>query len=235
MTQTEVRSRIRRHRHSFKCEYKQHETALSNFIWNKRLNRNEDGEITEPDIKWDILKKCNLYKPGQKSCDLCLSEKMFIILNQKSPKCINKKSDISNKCIHTKAYFYSELKDKSELNNNVDVIIWKVTGRGLGPANLTPAPNSLEPWLFADDIKISPHRVHRCSQIPTTKCTATMRIRGHLTPPKRAVPYGSNPGNGNKVNLYLSEYFTWALIPNNSTYTYRHTYTQTDRRNQNMI
>ena len=123
MTQTEVRSRIRRHRHSFKCEYKQHETALSNFIWNKRLNRNEDGEITEPDIKWDILKKCNLYKPGQKSCDLCLSEKMFIILNQKSPKCINKKSDISNKCIHTKAYFYSELKDKSELNNNVDVII----------------------------------------------------------------------------------------------------------------
>ena len=93
-----------------------------------------------------------------------------------------------------------------------------MTGRGLGPANLTPAPNSLEPRLFADDIKISPHRVHRCSQIPTTKCTATMRIRGHLTPPKRAVPNGSNPGNGNKVNLYLSEYYTWALIPNISTY-----------------
>ena len=90
-----------------------------------------------------------------------------------------------------------------------------MTGRGLGPANLTPAPNSLEPRLFADDIKISPHRVHRCSQIPTTKCTATMRIRGHLTPPKRAVPNGSNPGNGNKVNLYI--------------HTYIHTYRQTDK------
>ena len=123
MTQTEVRSRIRRHRHSFKSEYKQHETTLSNYIWSKRLNRNDDGEITEPEIEWDILKKCNLYKPGQKNCDLCLSEKMYIILNQKSPKCINKKSDISNKCSHTKAYFYSEIKDKSELNNNVDVII----------------------------------------------------------------------------------------------------------------
>ena len=109
-----------------------------------------------------------------------------------------------------------------------------MTGRGLGPANLTPAPNSLEPWLFADDIKISPHRVHCCSQIPTTKCTATMRIRGHLTPPKRAVPYGSNPGNGNKVNLYLSEYFTWALIPNNSTYINTHiqTYIHTDRQTE---
>ena len=113
----------------------------------------------------------------------------------------------------------------------------KATGRGLGPANPTPVPKSLETWLFADDIKTSSHTAHWYSKIPTTEYTATMRIRGHLTPPKRAVPNGSNPGNGIKVNAYniIRVLYLGSHSKHCNLYTYRHTYIQTDRRNQNMI
>ena len=29
--------------------------------------------------KWEILDKCSIYQPGQKKCDLCLTEKIMII------------------------------------------------------------------------------------------------------------------------------------------------------------
>ena len=108
MTKTEVRSRIRRHRHSFKAEYKRNETALSKYVWDRKLNLCNDGRITEPEVKWSILRKCKIYQPGQKNCDLCISEKHLIIKHQKSRKCINRKSDISIKCIHKKQFYYSE-------------------------------------------------------------------------------------------------------------------------------
>ena len=106
---TEFRTRCARHRTSFKKEYKKSETALSKFIWDKGLNMNAEGEICEPNIKWSILKQCTLYKPGQRDCDLCLSEKALIIMHLRSPKCINKKTDLSNKCNHKKAWFYGGL------------------------------------------------------------------------------------------------------------------------------
>ena len=45
MTKTEIRSRIRRHRHSFRAEYKRNETALSKFVWDRQLNLDKDGNI----------------------------------------------------------------------------------------------------------------------------------------------------------------------------------------------
>ena len=96
MTQTEGRSRIQRHRHSFKAEYKKNETTLSGYIWDKKLNLNNNGEIIEPDITWSIVKQCNIYEPGSKNCDLCLSEKLNIIMNQKNRRCNNKKNVFSS-------------------------------------------------------------------------------------------------------------------------------------------
>ena len=110
MTKTEIRSRIRRHRHSFKAEYKKNETAISKFIWDKQLNLDKNGCIKEPEVKWSILRKCTLYKPGQKTCDLCVSEKYLIIKNLRNRKCINRKSDLGIKCIHKRQYYYSEYK-----------------------------------------------------------------------------------------------------------------------------
>ena len=58
---------------------------------NKHSNRN----------KMEHHKKCSVYKPGNSHCDLCLSEKLFIIKNANNPNNINKRNDVGGKCMHT--------------------------------------------------------------------------------------------------------------------------------------
>ena len=79
-----------------------------------------DGQIVEPDIKWSIMRNCNLYKPGDRVCNLCSSEKILILLNMKSPKCLNKKTDLSNKCNHKKDAYYSAMSKEDDENQNSD-------------------------------------------------------------------------------------------------------------------
>ena len=117
MTSTEFRGRVRRHKHSFITESKSNETTLSKYIWDKELNRAETDDIIEPVVKWSILKECSVYRPGNINCDLCLTEKLFIIKNSMNPRTINKKQDISNKCIHKKLYYYKKLDDSDDFSD----------------------------------------------------------------------------------------------------------------------
>ena len=117
MTSTEFRGRVRRHKHSFITESKLNETTLSKYIWDKELNRDETDDIIEPVVKWSILKECSVYRPGNINCDLCLTEKLFIIKNSMNPRTINKKQDISNKCIHKKLYYYKKLDDSDDFSD----------------------------------------------------------------------------------------------------------------------
>ena len=87
MTTTSFKSRYANHKKSFKHETYQHETTLSTYIWDKKLNPN-------PKIKWSLMKKCQTYRPGSKTCSICREEKYFIITGFKNVNCINKKSDI---------------------------------------------------------------------------------------------------------------------------------------------
>ena len=41
--------------------------------------------------QWAIIEKTNKYKPGDKTCDLCLSEKLYIMKHSKSKNNINKR------------------------------------------------------------------------------------------------------------------------------------------------
>ena len=94
LTSLELKDRIISHRQTFRTETKKNATALSSYIWTNEINRNrENNEITEPKIKWTIEKTCRTYKPGDKNCDLCLSEKVIIVQNINNPKTINKKTD----------------------------------------------------------------------------------------------------------------------------------------------
>ena len=63
MTQNEFKERAGGHKQSFTTEYKEHATALSSYIWAKKINKNESDEIIEPRVKWNIIKKCSIYKP----------------------------------------------------------------------------------------------------------------------------------------------------------------------------
>ena len=51
------------------------------------------------------------------NCDLCLTEKLFIIKNSMNPRTINKKQDISNKCIHKKLYYYKKLDNSDDFSD----------------------------------------------------------------------------------------------------------------------
>ena len=66
------------------------------------------------------MRNCKLYKPGDKVCNLCSSEKILILLNMKSPKCLNEKTDLSNKCIHKKDAYYSAMSIDEDKNQNSD-------------------------------------------------------------------------------------------------------------------
>lgn len=92
-TEPSFKRRYGNHKKSFKQEKYKSETTLSKYLWDNGLNKT-------PNIKWKILKKCNTYEIGQKSCDLCLSEKLHIIRNLQNPNLINKRTDIGNKCLH---------------------------------------------------------------------------------------------------------------------------------------
>ena len=62
----EFKARYRNQKNSFKNKNKQNETALSQYIWRNGLNRNENDEIIQPDIKWEIAKRCTTYKVDKK-------------------------------------------------------------------------------------------------------------------------------------------------------------------------
>ena len=94
-TETNFKARYNNHKKSFNHEKYKSETTLSKHLWDNRINKTHN-------ITWKILKQCNTYDIGQKNCDLCLSEKFYIIKNFKSPNLINKRTDIGNKCVHLK-------------------------------------------------------------------------------------------------------------------------------------
>ena len=83
--------------------------TLSKFIWTNKLNCNSDGEMIEPPIQWSILKKSHTYKPGQKHCNLCLSEKLLILQNINKPHNINKRTDLASICIHKHKHFLASV------------------------------------------------------------------------------------------------------------------------------
>ena len=75
-TTTSFKLRYGNHKKSFVHEEYQNNTTLSAYVWDKKLN-------PTPDIKWSILKNCSKYKPGQKTCQICLEEKFWIIKGYK--------------------------------------------------------------------------------------------------------------------------------------------------------
>ena len=107
LTCREVKTRIQAHMHSFRDETKTNSTTLSKFIWTNKLNQDEHGNIVEPKIKWSIMKHCSTYQPGNRTCDLCISEKVLIIKNINKPSNINKRTDCAQTCYHKRHYLSS--------------------------------------------------------------------------------------------------------------------------------
>ena len=93
MTEPPFKLRYGNHKKSFQHEKYKSETTLSSYVWDQGLN-------PTPNISWRFLKTCSVYETGRRHCDLCLSEKEFIIRNMNKQNSINKRTDIGNRCPH---------------------------------------------------------------------------------------------------------------------------------------
>ena len=51
-------------------------------------------------LNWKILRRGHAYRPGQKSCDLCLSEKLEILKRSSDRRLLNIRSELLRKCNH---------------------------------------------------------------------------------------------------------------------------------------
>ena len=91
----DFKSRWNNHKKSFKTKKYENDTELSKLIWKLK-----DKKI-QHDIKWKILSKCRSYKAGSRSCNLCLTEKLFIL---KNPNSINKRTELVSKCRHRRKF-----------------------------------------------------------------------------------------------------------------------------------
>ena len=72
-------------------------TELSKHVWHLRDQGKQES------ISWEILQKCVPYQCGSRRCDVCLSEKLHIILADPSSS-LNKRSEIISTCRHQRKY-----------------------------------------------------------------------------------------------------------------------------------
>ena len=98
LTEPPFKKRLYKHNADRRKRNLEKATAMSAYYWKKK---DEGVEITS--TTWEMLKKCHAYKPGGKSCDLCLSEKLLIMKN-KDPRSLNVRSELLNTCRHRRKF-----------------------------------------------------------------------------------------------------------------------------------
>ena len=97
LTATEFKTRYRNHLSSFKDPKKKNATELSKHIW--RLKEN-NIEFT---ITWEIVARAKPYSNSNKKCNLCTTEKYFILCEPHRSS-LNNRNELTSTCRHANAY-----------------------------------------------------------------------------------------------------------------------------------
>ena len=95
--ETKFKARFYNHNQCFKYRRKSNATKLSKAFWQvKDAGKN-------PRTKWSIVAHAIPYRPGEKSCNLCLKEK-FTILQADAGSTLNKRTELNGKCRHVNKF-----------------------------------------------------------------------------------------------------------------------------------
>ena len=78
---------------TFKNKQKRYTTKLSKAFWEAIDNGRELH------VEWSILARSSTYQPGAARCNLCLDEKLAILLAD-PPSTLNKRMELTSKCCH---------------------------------------------------------------------------------------------------------------------------------------
>ena len=103
VVESDFKSRYYNHKSSFTNTKKKNTTALSS----RYHDILDSGE--QPNVKWEIVAKCQPYRCGARKCDLCLTEKLEILT--KKPY-LNKRSELTVKCRHSTKWKLKNVKQK---------------------------------------------------------------------------------------------------------------------------
>ena len=91
-TSTEFKQRLAGHKHTFKYE-NANQTALSNHIHQLK------SENKQYKVEWDIVGRGKPFSPVSNTCNLCTSEKYFILFRPTLSD-LNNKREIYSNCRH---------------------------------------------------------------------------------------------------------------------------------------
>ena len=100
LCETDFKARYSNHKTSIKHNNKRNATELSKYIWklkDQNINYN---------LNWTIIKQAQSYNNSTKRCNLCLTEKYYII-NRPELATLNKKSEFISTCRHSRNYLLS--------------------------------------------------------------------------------------------------------------------------------
>ena len=103
LTEQTFKARYNNHTSSFKNHKYNNATELSKHIWElkaKNINYN---------IQWRIISKAVAYKPSAKRCQLCLTEKYFIIYRPEWCT-LNSRNELASSCRHKNKYLLANFK-----------------------------------------------------------------------------------------------------------------------------
>ena len=102
LTKNEVKDRIFQHNSDVTNLKKQSSTALTTYL-RKLVSDGRDYKT-----EWSVLCQSDTIRPGGRSCNLCLSEKIAILKSNKKHS-LNVKSEIFGKCRHLRDTLLSSL------------------------------------------------------------------------------------------------------------------------------
>lgn len=101
--ETDFKTRYRNHTHSFKNIKLKNVTTLSKEVWKLKEN-NQEFHIT-----WDIVKHAATYRCGGLRCNLCLEEKLAILLSDPNMT-LNRRSELISRCRHRNKFKLRSIK-----------------------------------------------------------------------------------------------------------------------------
>ncbi len=103
LTENAFKTRYNSHRSSFNNIRQRHATTLSQYIWDLK-----DKNIPYS-LKWKILTRSRPYSNTSKKCNLCLTEKYYIIFKHHMAS-LNTKNELASSCRHSKKHLLGNCK-----------------------------------------------------------------------------------------------------------------------------
>ena len=103
LTEQNFKSRWNNHNFSLRNAEHTQKTALSSYVWKCKNNG------LNPNIVWSIKAKAYPISSGGRVCDLCLTEKLTILMANPDTM-LNKRDEIMEKCKHKRKYVLATVK-----------------------------------------------------------------------------------------------------------------------------